>query len=231
MPLKRKIQIIADLVMTLMLPLLMAYNMIGDAAHEWIGIAMFMMFILHHALNFRFTISVTKGKYTATRIVLTAMDILLLADMLALLNSAVMLSRHVFAFLSITSGSALARMMHLLASYWGLVLMSVHIGFHFHRSISTIQKMLPKRNKAFSIIARILCTVISAYGLYAFLSRNLIDYMLLKTQFVFFDYSEPILLFLLDYAAMIVLFVAIGYYAAKLIRMVGKKHKKNGGTV
>ncbi len=31
---KRKIQIAADLAMTAMLPLLMAYNMIGDSAHE-----------------------------------------------------------------------------------------------------------------------------------------------------------------------------------------------------
>ena len=63
---KRKIQIAADLAMPAMLPLLMAYNMIGDAAHEWIGIAMFAMFIFHHALNFRFAASLTKGKFTPT---------------------------------------------------------------------------------------------------------------------------------------------------------------------
>ena len=41
--------------------------------------------------------------------------------------------------------------------------------------------------------------------------------MLLKTQFVFFNFDEPIVLFLLDYAAMMVLFAAIGYYLSKLL--------------
>lgn len=224
---KRKTQIIADLAMTVMLPFLMAYNMIGDAAHEWVGTVMFMMFILHHVLNFRFLTSLTRGKYTPNRILLAVVDFLLLADMLALMISGVMLSRHVFSFLGITSGIALARTMHLLASYWGFVLMSVHIGLHFHAAIGKIQKMHPNRNKTLAILSRVLCAAISAYGLYAFLSRKLIEYMLLKTQFVFFDYSESLLLFVLDYAAMIVLFGALGYYMAKLIRMINKMRRKN----
>lgn len=229
---KRKVQIAADLAMTAMLPLLMAYNMIGDAAHEWIGIAMFAMFILHHVLNFRFAASFAKGKYTPSRVLLTVIDLLLFADMLALMISAVMLSRHVFGFLDIDGGFSVARTMHLLASYWGLVLMSVHIGFHFQGSISKIQKTIPNgQRNAFKIIFRVLCVGISAYGLYAFLSRKLIDYMLLKTQFVFFDYSEPVLRFMLDYVTIIVLFGTVGYYVAKLFRIFGNKHRNAGKTL
>ena len=226
---RRKVQIAADLAMTAILPLLMAYNMIGDAAHEWIGIAMFAMFILHHVLNFRFAASLAKGKYTPSRMLLTVMDLLLFADMLALMISAVMLSRHVFGFLGIDGGFSFARTMHLLASYWGLVLMSVHIGFHFQGAISKIQKTIPAgQRNAFRIISRVLCVGISAYGLYAFLSRKLIDYMLLQTPSVFFDYSESVLRFMLDYAAIIVLFGVIGYYIAKLIRVHSNISMKAG---
>lgn len=70
MQLKRKIQILVDLVMTVMLPLLMAYSLIGEAFHEWIGMAMFVMFILHHEMNLRFIASLAKGKYTPNRIFL-----------------------------------------------------------------------------------------------------------------------------------------------------------------
>lgn len=37
--------------MTLCLMLLMSYSLIGEQAHEWIGMGMFVLFILHHWLN------------------------------------------------------------------------------------------------------------------------------------------------------------------------------------
>lgn len=52
----------------------------------------------------------------------------MLADMIALPVSGILMSRHVFAFLEVVSGMALARTIHLLASYWGLILMSFHAG-------------------------------------------------------------------------------------------------------
>ena len=42
-----------------------------------------------------------------------------------------MISGTVFAFLDITRGVSVARSLHLAASYWGMVLMSVHIGLHW----------------------------------------------------------------------------------------------------
>ncbi len=229
MQLKQKIQILADLVMTVMLPLLMAYSLIGEVIHEWIGIAMFAMFILHHVLNRRFTFSLAKGKYTPNRIFMTAIDILLLVDMLALMISAVMISGHVFAFLPITGGAEFARSIHLMGSYWGFVLMSMHIGLHFHTVISMVRKKISKPNKTLKIIPKIVCAATSAYGLYVFLSRKILDYMLLKTHFVFFDFSESIIFFTFNYASMMVLFGAIGYYVAKLLRRLNKTRKKNGG--
>ena len=39
-------------------------------------------------------------------------------------------------------------------------------------------------------------------GFFAFIQRGLPTYMLVRTQFVFLDFSEPPLLFYLDYLAM-----------------------------
>ena len=38
MPTKRKIQILVDFTMTILLPPLMAYSLVGEKAHEWLGI-------------------------------------------------------------------------------------------------------------------------------------------------------------------------------------------------
>ena len=48
-------KVTVDVVMTVLLMLLMAFELIGRAAHEWIGIAMFALFILHHILNRRWS--------------------------------------------------------------------------------------------------------------------------------------------------------------------------------
>lgn len=40
---QRKTKIVVDVLMVVMLLLLMAYQLIGKAAHEWIGMAMFVL--------------------------------------------------------------------------------------------------------------------------------------------------------------------------------------------
>lgn len=216
---KRKVQIFVDFAMTLLLPLLMAYSMVGEIAHEWLGAAMLALFIVHHVLNFRWFRAVAKGKYTPVRIYSMIINLLLLIDMLALAVSSVILSQSIFSFLHIDGGTAFARILHLLASYWGLALMSIHIGVHW----SAIWGRLQKKAKLpiahwIKKCANICSLLISAYGIYAFFARHLGEYMLLKTQFVFFDFNEKLILFLLDYLAVMVLFAMVGYYLQKLFR-------------
>ena len=48
---KQILKTAVDVAMTIALLLLMAYELIGQAAHEWLGIGMFVLFIIHHILN------------------------------------------------------------------------------------------------------------------------------------------------------------------------------------
>lgn len=52
---KMIVKITVDLGMTIFLMLLMAFELIGRTAHEWIGAGMFVLFILHHILNRKWT--------------------------------------------------------------------------------------------------------------------------------------------------------------------------------
>lgn len=47
------LKISVDFVMTVLLLLQMAYMLVGNAVHEWIGTAMVALFMLHHVLNVR----------------------------------------------------------------------------------------------------------------------------------------------------------------------------------
>ena len=52
----------------------------------------------------------------------------------------------------------------------------------------------------------------AVYGAFAFRRRGVSLYLLLRSHFVFYDYSEPVLIFLIDYLSVMVVFVLIGYY-------------------
>ena len=48
---KLKLKPIIDILMTFALLLLMSYELLGSTAHEVVGVAMFVLFVVHHALN------------------------------------------------------------------------------------------------------------------------------------------------------------------------------------
>ena len=66
-------------------------------------------------------------------------------------------------------------------------------------------------------IPRVICIIISLYGVYAFITRGLWKYMFGLQQFFFFDFERGYILFALDYISIIVLFGIVAYYIGKLI--------------
>ena len=121
---KVKIKMLIDLLMTVILFLLMSYQVTGEKYHEWLGVSMFLLFVIHNVLNIRWYGNLFKGKYQLLRIIRTLTNIAVLIAMICLMYSGIVMSRYVFAALPINSGMELARVMHLSGSYWSFVLMS-----------------------------------------------------------------------------------------------------------
>ncbi|MCC8111376.1 MAG: DUF4405 domain-containing protein [Ruminococcus sp.] len=207
-----KIKIEIDLLLTLSLLFLMLYELIGEAAHEWIGIGMFTLFILHHIMNRNWSKSLFKGKYTAFCIVQTALIFFIFACMTLSMVSGMILSRHVFVFLNIKKGTALAQRVHMTCAYWGFVLMSLHLGFHWNMVVNMAGRLFEKPSVFRKWTVRAVALIISSYGIYAFIKCSIGSYMLMQVHFVFFDYGEPVAYFILDYMVAMGLFVIIGYY-------------------
>lgn len=93
MKLIMKVKITVDICMVIVLLFLMSYSMAGDVVHEWLGIGMFILFILHHALNIKWWSSIIKGRYTMFRIIQTVLVITVLLAMAGSMASGVILSR------------------------------------------------------------------------------------------------------------------------------------------
>ena len=219
---------IVDLLITLGLLFLMGYQFCGDLAHEWAGAGLFLLFLFHHILNRNWYRALAKGKYSPMRVFQTVIDGLLFLAMLGLMVSGIILSRHVFAFLPISGGLSFARLLHMASSYWGFVLMALHLGFHWNMVINGIRRAVNIRNRSLArtIVLTVLSAGTAAYGLYVFINRDLPSYMFLRTQFVFLDFSESIPQFYLDYLAMMGLFLFLAHYGARLLKRVSKTEKE-----
>ena len=219
---KQIARIVTDIMMTLVLLLLMAYSLVGEAAHEWLGIGMLVLFILHHVFNSRWTRYLRKGKYTPFRVLQTALVVLAMLSMLVSMVSGIVLSRYALSFLPITGGRSWARTLHMLSSYWGFVFISLHLGLHWSMMIGMAKRLFKNPSAVRRWITRGLGFLIAAYGLFAFFKRQIGSYMFLKTQVVFFDFSEPLVLFLFDYIAVMVLFVFLGHYLAETAKKLSR---------
>ena len=219
-----KIKIAVDAAMSVSMLFLMAYGLVGEVAHEWIGMGMFVLFVMHHVLNRSWIRAVPNGRYTPLRIVQTVLAGLIFLCMVGSMVSGIVLSRHVFSFLPKHGGYELAGKLHILCAFWGFVLMSLHLGMHWNMFLTMARRYL-QPNKICTWILKIAGYLFAAYGVIAFVRRDVGRYLLLKSHFVFFDYSEPLALFLLDYLAVMGLFVAIGYFVNTLLRNVNRKTK------
>ena len=155
------------------------------------------------------------GRSNPSRIFLLVVDLFLSAAMLGLMVSGMILSNHVFAFLPISGGTAFARLLHMVSSYWGFVLMALHLGLHWGMLRGAAKKLLP-----------VIGAGIALYGLTVLIKRNLLSYMFLRTQFVFLDFGESMILFYLDYLAMMGLFVFLAHYGAVFLRKLSAKNSR-----
>ena len=217
---KKKTRIIVDSGMVILMPLLMAYSLVGETAHEYLGIGMFLLFIAHHILNIAWWKHLFRGRYTPIRILGAAVNFVLAVIMLALPISGIILSRHLFYPLHF-GNSAMARTVHLLVSYWGLVLMSFHAGMYGNRIIGIIRKkhslQYPSKFKLWSL--RIIVVFLAICGIYAFVKSKIDSYLFLRTQFVFVDFSRSAVWTLIDYLLVSILFIIIGYGCTCLMRL------------
>lgn len=212
---KRKI--LVDIGMTAALPLLMGYGLIGEAAHEWIGMAMFLLFLTHLILNRRWFGALRKGHYSPARMAQLVLNILIFLCMLGCMVSGILLSRYLFTFLPAHGGYEFIQKTHMLCSFWGFVLMSVHMGTHWGMLLAVLGKKWKLSRRGW-LYLRIAGYLTALCGIPAFARRDFWDYLTLRSHFVFFDFSEPLPFFLGDYLLIMALFVLLGHLGMRGLR-------------
>ena len=202
---------VVDLLMTVLLLLLMALQVTGKTAHEWLGMGMFVLFLIHQWLNRGWYRALFRGRYGLVRSLWTAVNALLLVAFLVTVESRMMMSRHALAFLDIRSGTYWARLAHLSGSWWSFILMSLHLGLHW----GMIAGRLPGGWKGVGL--NVLAALAAGCGLHLFLIRDISSYLFLTTQFAFLDYDKAAALVLAENLAMMSFWVLLAYQGYKAL--------------
>lgn len=211
---------IVDIVMTVLLLFLMAYQVTGEKLHEWFGIAMTVLLILHHILNRKWYGALFKGRYNSYRVITTVNNMLLLASIALTAFCGMSMSGYAVPFLYGMAPVSFARQFHLAMSYWSFVLMGIHLGLHIPAMISKLKLSGKKRMISTGIFA-----VIAGYGFFLFLRNNIWDYMSFRNPFAFLDYEKAKALVIAENLLMLCFWSFIGTQIADLCMSRAKKQK------
>ena len=208
---KHRIKIIIDILMTILLMCLMAYQVTREVAHEFIGITMVLLVIAHQILNRKWYGALFKSKYSAFRILNAIVDVLLLISFALTALSGMAMSNYAVPFLYNVINVNDARVMHLAFSYWLFMFTGIHLGMH----ISVMAVSIPQKIRR---VLAIIATLIASYGIYLLFNSEIFNYMTFKTHFAFIDYeNNPILVFF-ENISVLAFFVNISHYISLLLK-------------
>ena len=192
--------------MTTALMLLMSKQITEQAGHEYVGIIMFALFLIHQWLNRKWYSSLFRGKYTANRVLSVCVNITLLVSFMMTAFSGIIISEN-FPALNVDALTSFARTAHLCCSYLSFVLMGIHLGLHWGMIAGRVKASWPG----------VFGSAFAGWGLYVFMSARLYEYIFLINEFAFIDYDKNALLALLENIAMLSFWTLAGYQASRIL--------------
>ena len=107
----------------------MAFSRTESIAHEWAGLALFAVILVHLILNRRWFGNLFRGKYNPARSISTTADAALILAVILIAVSGMVISGYAFAPLNL-SGSSWGRKIHFVSTAWLFLLCGFHYGAH-----------------------------------------------------------------------------------------------------
>jgi Domain of unknown function (DUF4405) len=219
MSLPMSLRLVLDLVACSLLLAAIAYDRLGNMAHEIIGTTMFLLLASHNIFNRRWYGTVTQRTRAPQTVLTRTINLSLLATMLTLLVTSVLISRDIFAFLPVNS-TFTARQIHSLVGYLALLIASVHLGLHWTMLIGFVRGRLgfTFAGKWQTIAFRALAAAISAYGVHSLIALNVGTKLLMQPTMDFGGFETSTPAFFGNLAGIVGLFSVAAHYTLKFAR-------------
>lgn len=210
-----------DAAMAVLFLLLMGYHLLDGATHEWIGISLFILFLAHNGLNYKWYLSLFKGKYGVVRIMQTVINVLLWAAMICCIVSSMCISAYAFTWTH--TNMMMGRKLHLGVTVWAFLLMSLHLGFHWSYFIGMAKKIAKPSERVAVILKwvfRALMLVVCLYGAIIFNARDYLTDMSFTVEFKFIsdaDYVKSVAQYFFESLSIMTIVTTIGYYLKRAV--------------
>ena len=175
--------------------------------HEWAGILLFLLVLIHLIQNRKWFKTLIKGKYNDNRLITTIIDLTLIILLILIAISSLVISRFIFKNINIID-VLLARRIHLALTAWLFIICSIHYGMHLH---------LDKKYNIFNWIIIII-------GLVSCIYTRFYERLFLINEFPYMPFEESWKLYILN-LFICLSFVLLGIECNKFMKKIKKKDK------
>lgn len=219
--------LVIDLLLLITFLLLFASPLTGNVVHEIMGSLFFLLLAIHQLTHWSWYKNLAKGKYYLLRAIHTTINLLLVACVIVISVTALGISQRLFIFLPLNFG-LIGSQIHIVLAYWGLIVVSLHIGLHWERLIGIVKKRLHLDQS--KVISRYLLQIITVcfviYGLYNGVKLDIGQKLTGYYLYAFWDDSQPWYEYLVCFLSVMAIFISGTYYLLKLNRSYKKTRRK-----
>lgn len=195
----------------------LAYDWLGNVAHELIGTAMFGLLFAHNTFNRRwYGSAIRKGGRDLRAWLNIATIAALAAVMLTLLATSIVISRSLFSALPVASSFG-ARQLHAQAAYWALMIVAIHVGMRWPMIMISARSWLRlgSPNACRTWIMRVVALSIAAYGIHSWTVVGTGSRLLAEMTINFWNFEEAALHFFLHQGAVAGLLICVTHYTTR----------------
>lgn len=212
-------RLVFDLVAAALLLFAFSYWWLGNLAHEIAGTSMFLLLILHNIFNRRFYNTIAKPRREPRGLINIAATLLLLATMLVLLVSSVLISKTLSPLMA-SYGGFTVRQIHILAAYWALVIVAVHLGLRWPLIMSVTRNLfgISKPNATRTRALQLAAFAVAVHGVWSSYELGLGTKLTMRVTLDWWNFEEAVVGFFAHCIAVAGLYMYLTYYAMKWIQ-------------
>lgn len=185
----------------------------GNAAHEWAGMGLFGLLIVHNLFHRRWFATLSTVQAARRGLFNVGLTMVLLTGMLALLTTSLVISESLFADWRLADDFT-ARQIHAGIAYWLLIIVSIHLGLRWPMLMAVARKLLgiPAASRVRTWAFRVAIAAIAIQGVGSAKALGLRSRLFFQTSLDWWNFEESVPGFFGHCLAVAGLCMAVTYY-------------------
>ncbi|MGN0363193.1 MAG: FMN-binding protein [Bilifractor sp.] len=205
-----------DIILSIFMVILMSFQVVGGFWHEWIGIAMTVLVVVHNILNRVWYKNLFKGKYNPNRILLLVINAGVFASFFLTAFSGMAISKYAVPFMQGILPNTVARTLHLAMSYWSMIFVGMHLGMHWGMVLGLFGVRAEKWKR---IVFEAVGVMLAALGLFLFIHNKIYAYIAFQSHFaMYYDPDKSAVMVFLENIFMFCPWIFVSYICGQLLR-------------